>query len=109
MSSCSVYTISGKTGVYVKTFDKVLPYYQTTIIEGNTTTDYRHSAKVSIVDERGKQIKSVKSDLKGAYLIKLKHPGVYTIRSEFTEEVFTEKQIELHEENLEITIDLVIE
>lgn len=51
MTGCEVYKISGNTGIYVEFSDKILPYYQTTIIEGNITTDYRNLATISITDE----------------------------------------------------------
>lgn len=107
MSSCVSYLVSGKSGIYVKSTNYVLPYYQTTIIEGNTYTDYRHLAKIILTDSSEKVVKT-KADNKGAFALKVKHPGIYTIRAEFTEEVFVEKQIEVKEGELSITIDMIV-
>lgn len=109
MSSCSVYTVSGNTGVYVKTFNKTLPFYQTTVIEGNTTTDYRHFAKIQITDVKGK-MKKTKADIEGNYLLKVKNEGKYMIKAQFNDELYVEKEFVITEEDgAEITIDLIVE
>jgi hypothetical protein len=109
MSGCSVYTVSGNTGVYVKSFNKTLPFYQTTVIEGNATTDYRHFAEVQLIDDRGK-VKKTKADIKGNYELKVKNIGVYTIKAQFNDELFVEKEFTIsEEENSETIIDLIVE
>jgi len=108
MSNCASYQISGKSGIYVKSTNYVLPYYQTTVIKGNTYTDYRQLAKVTMTDSSGKVVVRVKADNKGAFMLKVKHLGIYTIRAEFTEEVFVENQIEVKEGESNITIDMIV-
>lgn len=53
-------------------------------------------------------IKVTKSDNKGAFFLKIKKAGRYTIRAEFTDDVFVEQQIEILKERTEIVINLVV-
>ena len=87
----------------------MLPFYQTTVIEGNTTTDYRHFAKVQVIDVNGK-VKRTKADIKGNYSLKVKNLGVYTIKAQFNNELYVEKEFAITEEgSTEIIIDLIVE